>query len=319
MRETLSTPVVLLVFNRPELTARTFESISKARPEKLLVVADGPRTEEEKIKCEAVRKIVSKVGWDCELLTNFSDINLGCRDRVATGLDWVFSEVEEAIILEDDCLPTTSFFPFCEALLKAYRYDNRVMMIAGANCQNEYKKTEYSYYFSKLTPIWGWATWRRAWKSYDVEMKTWPAFRDSGFLKAYCQDGFEEKFWTSRFNDSFDGTINTWDYAWTYACWREHGLSIVPKVNLISNIGFGEDSTHTSQPSVLSNIPTGNIWEIEHPPFIVQDSLADCYDFDTYRGGRSGRRKVSQIKEDLLDLSAFFVEKIKSAIHEQKS
>ena len=166
------TPIVFLIFNRPDTTKRVFEAIRQAKPKKLLVVADGPRDDRqgEAEKCAAVRSIIDTVDWDCKVLTNYADVNLGCGLRVSSGLDWVFEQVEEAIILEDDCLPHPSFFPFCEEMLDLYRHDERIMHIAGTNSLEEWKSDVQSYHFSYTGGIWGWATWQRAWKYYHFKM-----------------------------------------------------------------------------------------------------------------------------------------------------
>ena len=159
----LSTPVALFIYNRPDLTQTVFEAIARAKPKRLLVVADGPRFSEETEKCNQARDVIDGVNWECEVLTNFSDKNLGCGRRVASGIEWVFSEVEEAIFLEDDTLPAASFFPYCQALLEHYRHDERIMTINGNNFQSGQSRTDYSYHFSKYCACWGWASWRRAW------------------------------------------------------------------------------------------------------------------------------------------------------------
>lgn len=189
----VSTPVAFFIFNRPVLTEIVFEAIAKAKPKKLLVVADGPRFAEEEEKCQKARAaVIDKINWECEVLTNFSDRNQGCKYRVSSGLDWVFSEVEEAIILEDDCLPAPSFFRFCETLLARYRDDERVMTISGDNFQLGNSRTEYSYYFSKYTHIWGWASWRRAWQHYDVDMKSWTDDKKLDIIYSVCEDPLEQ-------------------------------------------------------------------------------------------------------------------------------
>jgi hypothetical protein len=180
----LRTPVAFIIFNCPETTDRVFEQIAKAKPSKLLVIADGPRENSpgEAERCAAVRSIIDNVDWDCEVLTNYSDVNLGCKRRIASGLDWVFDTVEEAIILEDDCLPDPTFFRFCDELLEKYRDDERITMISGDNFQFDRKKTDSSYYFSRDPHIWRWASWRHVWKNYDVDMQLWPEIRDGGWL-----------------------------------------------------------------------------------------------------------------------------------------
>lgn len=319
----LSTPIVLLIFNRPDLTAIVFEAIAQVKPKKLLVVADGPRFPEEAEKCQRARAVIEKVNWDCEVLTNFSEKNLGCGRRVASGLDWVFSKVEEAIILEDDCIPTPSFFNFCQVLLDYYRYDKRVMHISGNNFQANQSRTDYSYYLSKYSHIWGWATWRRAWNHFDLSMKTWPKFKESGMLKFVCEDPYEQKYWTKTFEQVFDGTINTvWSYQWQYACWCQNGLSVLPNFNLVSNIGFGLDATHTRGNSCFSNIPTVDIWKIDHPQFIVRHQEADVYTFDHVFYGkdmrrnakldRRLRRKLSPLKNKIKSYLSFYDRKKQS-------
>lgn len=273
----LSTPIVLIIFNRPDLTRLVFNSVVKAKPKKLFIIADGPRFAEELKKCKQAREIVSNITWDCEVLTDFSDKNLGCKHRVSTGLDWVFSLVEEAIILEDDCLPTQSFFYFCQALLEYYRSDTRIMHISGNNFQAGRTKNAYSYYFSKYNHVWGWASWRRAWKYYDVHMSNWPEFRRLNYIKLICKTSQEQNYWTNIFNLVHEGIIDTWDYQWTYTCWSQGGLSILPESNLVSNIGFRSDATHTKQNSLFASLPTVEIQEILHPLFILRNENADTY------------------------------------------
>jgi hypothetical protein len=315
----LTTPVALIIFNRPDLTEQVFQSIRQAQPRQLLVIADGPRIDErpgEAEKCAAARAVIDQVDWDCEVLTNYSDVNLGCKYRVSSGIDWVFSKVEEAIILEDDCLPTLSFFFFCQTLLEYYRDDERVMHIAGTNHQDGQFRCEYSYIFSKMAHIWGWATWRRAWKHYDIEMKTWPEFKKSKMLKFISENKYEIKYWTDIFDVMNSPVpIDTWDYMWVYACFSQSGLGILPSSNLISNIGFREDATHTKDLSSQAELPTIDIWDIKHPPFVIRNKTADTYTFDYEYGGISmrkqdtwqfkARKKLSVVKQ-LLDFRKFF-------------
>jgi hypothetical protein len=177
-------PVALIVFNRPDLTSKVYERVRAARPRRLLMVADGPRPNrpEDPRLCEAVRKIVSSPDWPCELLTNFQEVNLGCRRRISSGLDWVFDQCSEAIILEDDCIPCPSFFSFCSTMLNCYREDTRIMHISGDNWQNGTRRGNGSYFFSRYSLSWGWASWRRAWRYYDVGLSAWPTARKEGWL-----------------------------------------------------------------------------------------------------------------------------------------
>ncbi|EAZ88812.1 TylF/MycF/NovP-related O-methyltransferase [Crocosphaera chwakensis] len=272
-----STPVAFLIFKRPELTQKVFNVIAKVQPKQLLVVADGPPSEKEAEKCQQTRAIIQQVDWDCEVLTNFSDQNLGCKKRVSSGLNWVFSQVEEAIILEDDCLPDLSFFQFCETLLDYYRHDERIMQISGNNFQLGQSRTQYSYYFSKYPHIWGWATWRRAWQHYDVTMKHWPEFRQRGQMSAVFPNPEEQAYWTNVLERTYQGEINTWDFAWGYTCWLQNGLTVLPDVNLVTNIGFGVEATFTKLNHPLANLPTQAIHTLKHPPFVIVNDEADAY------------------------------------------
>ncbi len=236
----LNTPVAFLIFNRPEETALVFEEIRKARPPKLLVVADGPREvyPEEAEKCLLTRAIIEKVDWPCEVLKNFSDINLGCGKRVASGLDWVFDTVEEAIILEDDCLPHQDFFSFCEELLIKYRLDDDVMSICGTNFLKGIKRGEVSYYFSSHFHVWGWATWSRAWKKYNYDTYQMTEGKLELILEKVFTHTAEKKFYINMFRQMKSGKIDTWDFQWLFAHLFHDCLTIIPNVNLVSNIGL---------------------------------------------------------------------------------
>ncbi|MDJ0579615.1 TylF/MycF/NovP-related O-methyltransferase [Crocosphaera sp.] len=273
----LTTPVAFLIFKRPELTQKVFNAIAQVKPRKLLVVADGPASEEDEEKCRKTRAIIQQVDWDCEVLTNLSDKNLGCQQRISSGLNWVFSQVEEAIILEDDCLPDLSFFKFCQTLLDYYRHDERIMHISGNNFQLGQSRTQDSYYFSQYPHIWGWATWRRAWKHYDVTMKDWPEFRQSDSLASVFPDSHEQKYWTDLLERTYQGEINTWDFPWGYSCWAQNGLTILPDVNLVTNIGFGIDATFKKENHPLANLPRQSIEKIKHPEFVMVNQEADAY------------------------------------------
>ena len=212
-----------------------------------MVIADGPRSNrpDDIQKCAATRAIIDRVDWDCEVLKNYAVDNLGCGMRVFTGISWAFEIVEEAIVIEDDCLPDPTFFRFCEELLDRYRDDDRVMHIAGNNlCAEKYQHDD-SYFFSRYCQMWGWATWRRAWQYYDFEMKLWPRIKQQNLLQDVLVDRHTTKTWTRILQNVADGKVDTWDFQWMLACWFQNGLAILPNVNLVSNIGFGADATHT--------------------------------------------------------------------------
>lgn len=276
----LKTPVAFIIFNRPDTTKRVFAEIAKARPPKLLVIADGPRANRpgEAQKCAAVRDIVRNVDWDCEVLTNYSDVNLGCKRRISSGLDWVFDTVDEAIVLEDDCLPHPTFFRFCEEMLEKYRDDERIGMISGDNFQFGRKRTEYSYYFSRYPHIWGWASWRRAWRNYDVDMKLWPEIRDGGWLKDLLGDTKSAWYWRYIFDNAYRGKTDTWDYQWVFACWIQSALTVIPNVNLISNIGFDTKAEHTKVKDKFAEIETEPMsYPISYPKSVFRDTKADFF------------------------------------------
>lgn len=277
----LKTPVAFIIFNRPDTTERVFAEIAKARPSKLLVVADGPRENRagEAEKCAATRAIIDRVDWDCEVLTNYSDRNLGCKRRVSSGIDWVFEQVEEAIILEDDCLPDPTFFRYCQELLERYRHDQRIGLISGDNFQFGRRRNDDSYYFSKYVHIWGWATWRDRWTgSYDVSMAKWPRIRDEGWLADMVGNEREAAFWNKIFERVYRGKIDTWDYQWVFANWVEGRSTALPATNLISNIGFDANATHTTGDSELANLESHPVmFPLKHPVGVIMNMQADAY------------------------------------------
>ena len=276
----LRTPVALLIFNRPDTTERVFNAIAQARPSKLLVVADGPRDARpgEAARCEQTRAIIKRVDWDCEVITNFADRNMGCKLRVSSGIDWIFEQVEEAIILEDDCLPDPSFFRFCDEMLERYRDNERVGMVSGGNLQFGRHRGIGSYYFSKYTHIWGWASWRRAWKHYDRDITHWPEFKAQGLLEQMFATPGEQTYWQNSFQWVHEGSLDTWDVSWTFTALTHGLLQVVPNVNLISNIGFGADATHTHVVGVHANLPTQAIeFPLQHPTFVLPNLEADRY------------------------------------------
>lgn len=276
----MKTPIALFIFNRPALTEQVFEAIRQAQPPQLFVVADGPRAGRpgEAEQCAATRAIATDVDWACEVRTNFAERNLGLRERVSRGLDWVFEQVEAAIILEDDCVPHPTFFRFCEELLEQYAIDPRVMTISGDNFQFGRRRTEESYYFSRYPHCWGWATWRRAWQLYDDEMRLWPQVREGGWLRDLLVRPQAARYWRGIFDAVQAGRIQSWAYRWTLACWLHHGLTILPNVNLVSNVGFTEAATNTTTDSLLANIPAEAMaFPLRHPPFMVRDAQADDF------------------------------------------
>jgi hypothetical protein len=286
----------MLIFNRPAETARVFREIASARPPRLLVVADGPRPDypDDPTRCTEARAVIEQVDWPCEVLTNYAETNMGLRHRVASGLDWAFSLADELIVLEDDCVPHPTFFRFCDELLAHYRHDTRIMAISGENSQLGHRRNEYSYYFSRYNHCWGWASWRRAWNYFDMDMKLWPEIRDGNWLSDLLDDPVEVSYWKTIFQKNYENKINSWAYRWTFACWVQSGLSILPNVNMISNIGYGVEGTHTTGYSWIAQMPTEAVeFPLHHPPFVIRDTQADTFsDRNRFSGSRSRLRSL---------------------------
>jgi hypothetical protein len=279
-------PVLLLIYNRPNLTEKVMEQIRQAEPPKLFVGADGPREghPNDSQRCDRARELATRIDWDCELHTLFRNENLGCKEAVSSAISWFFKHVEEGIILEDDCVPHPTFFPYCTELLNWYRNDERIMTVSGNNFQPEHKVYKYSYYFSGYMHCWGWATWRRAWENYDGDIPAWERLRNTNWLRNWLGGKEEEIYWTDIFDRVYQGAADSWAYPWTFNCWREHGLHVLPKVNLVTNIGFGDQGTHTqSEDDDAAHIPTEPMpFPLDHPDITVRDYEADRYTSKTH-------------------------------------
>jgi hypothetical protein len=303
MEFALNTPVLFLIFNRPSTTRIVFEAIRQARPSKLYIAADGPRRDRpgETEKCEEARAIARNVDWACEVKTLFRDENLGCGKGVSDGIRWFFEHEPEGIILEDDCVPNATFFPYCAALLERFRDDNRIMEISGNNIRPEkYCHGEYSYSFSDHNGIWGWATWRRAWGLYDYEMKQYKRIKESDSLITKFNSIFEEHYFQWVFERTYLFPHITWDYQWEFVKRINSGLTIVPKKNMVINIGFGADATSTTN----SDTPSSNLkaelleFPLRHPPFVIPDKEADKEAFILHMTTKASRLK-SRLKNIL--------------------
>jgi len=280
------TPILFLIFNRPDSTKLVFESIRSIKPAKLYIAADGARKHKvgEDLLCKDTRSIIDLIDWECEIKTLFRNENLGCKIAVSSAIDWFFENEEQGIILEDDCLPNESFYNYCETLLNYYASDERIMHISGNNFQDGNVRGNGSYYFSNYNHIWGWATWKRAWKAYNVDL----SFLNETEIETLIEKQFDTKkerlFWNNIFKKVINKTIGTWDYQWTYAVWKNNGLSILPNKNMIANIGFNNNGTHTSGVDILglSNMKTFSISNIIHPTEIEINKKADKYGLNHY-------------------------------------
>ncbi len=283
MTETFDTPILFLIFNRPDTTQNVFDAIKMVKPKSLYVAADGYRESRpnEKELCIQTRDIIKGIDWECEVKTLFRDKNLGCKVAVSEAISWFFDNVNEGIIIEDDCLPNKSFFYFCQTLLEKYRNDDRVMQIGGVNFQDGNKRSDGSYFFCRKNHIWGWATWKRSWQKYDVKISNYPKFKESNQLKYIFKNERMNEILYKKFDEVYENRIDTWDIQWEYTILSNNGLVILPEVNLVSNIGFRADATHTTGfDKNVANKPTFPLDEIVHPTFMIANSDADDYIFD---------------------------------------
>lgn len=299
----LETPILFLIFNRPELTSKVFSRIREARPKQLFIAADGPRTnvEQEEEQCLATRTIASQIDWPCEVELLFRKKNLGCAQAVSEAITWFFTNVEAGIILEDDCLPNISFFKYCQDLLNHYNDDKRVMMISGRN-NLEISAQDNSYFFASYGSIWGWATWKRAWEGFDVKMSDWPKVKEKDILNTLIADSFVRQWKMNAFQEVASKRLNTWDIPWGLHMLLQNGLSIVPTVNLVKNIGYGELATHTSDGSMIDPLQTFDMpFPLKYPDHIYPDHNFDRQVIEV---------KISKYKTNILSKIGTKVRKI---------
>ena len=286
-RKAINTAVLFLVFNRIETTIRVFKSIQYAMPPKLYISSDGARNlqkGEEQIVNSIREYLLNNINWPCEVKTMFHSQNLGCKQSVSTAITWFFKNEKMGIILEDDCLPAQSFFWFCETLLNKYENDMRVWHISGVSTIPSGMLINHdSYYFSKYIHIWGWASWANRWEKYDLNLKNYKKFVAYNAIRTISDNKILQKRWINNFNDVLSGKIDTWDYQWYFCVWANGGNSIIPCHNLVSNIGFGKDATHTKDiNNRLSNMP---MYEINNA---IKDPEMFCinYLYDIFNAGQ---------------------------------
>lgn len=275
-------PIVFIIYKRIDTAVRVFETIKKAKPLKLYLVSDGPKNETEEKPCSYLRdKFEKEINWECKLVKVYSENNLGCAKRVQTGLDFVFQHENHAIILEDDTLPDSSFFNFCEILLSYYQDDTRVAHISGCNLHPDVVNFNESYCFSSIINIWGWATWKRAWDKYDINMSSWNKQNKDKFLSKWCSSKQNKHFVRNIFDiHSNNSDPWTWDTQWMYSCWEMNGISIIPSTNLVSNIGIGPDATNTKSNKKISMFPSkleSIHFPLQHPSVCLNKSFDVLY------------------------------------------
>lgn len=299
----VKSPILFLIFNRPKESQILFNAIKEAKPKKLYVAADGPRNNgKDEFLCKETRSILDQVDWDCELITLLRDYNLGCGKAVSNSITWFFENEEEGIVLEDDCLPTLDFFRFSDAMLERYRDDDRIGHICGCNFQDNIKRGKGDYYFSNLTHVWGWASWKRIWKTYDFHMSHLENAIETDFLSGLTSNKHYRKILYNAFNLTQKGKIDTWDYQYLFLNQLNNRLSVIPNYNMISNIGFNADGTHTFiTDSPMANVPFSALPSvISHPDSICPNYIADNY-FLEKEMPSFFQSKINQLKRDLMD------------------
>jgi hypothetical protein len=298
--------VLMIVFNRPDHARKVFEKVRAVQPPKLYIAVDGPRKNrhDDQVKIRQCIKLFDEIDWPCEVRKLVRVENMGCRLAVSSAISWFFEQEEQGIILEDDCVPDTSFFTYCDHLLEKYKDVPSVMHINGVNFQDGNWRGTGSYYFSKICHVWGWASWRRAWQKYDIDMQGMEEFFDHGLYKSVANYKGSGEYWKNAFTQVKNGLIDTWDYQWAFSVWKNNGLSLSPNFNLISNIGFDETATHTRRfdPRVSDKALSIAESVIKDPVVMVPDYYADLYSFNklfmTYQSDI-----VSRVKRKIRALS----------------
>ena len=274
-----NTPILLLVFNREETAQRVFDAIRIQKPKYFFIAADGPRKNKpgEDEKCQRVRDIIKQVDWDCELKTLFRDNNLGCQKAITTAITWFFEHVEQGIILEDDCLPDPSFFPFCEELLNKYKNDMRIGDIGGNNYFSGIIDNGCSYDFSSYSGTCGWATWRRVWEKFDVKLPFWEAQKNKRSFLFYSL--LEKIYFSTFLSDALAGrkNLSVWDTMYVFFLRLHNQLSVCPAVHLVTNIGLGDpNATHTTKMNKTLLVPSSPIsFPLKHPEYVLRNKKMD--------------------------------------------
>ena len=304
--DSFDVPILFLIYKNPEITRIVFEQIRKVKPNRLYIAADGPHQNKsfEKEECELTRRIVDHVDWVCNVRTRFLPENLGLKLAVSSAIDWFFSEVDEGIILEYDCLATVDFFHFCKQMLIRYKDDNRIFCISGGNTQNGIWRGDGDYYYSNLFGCWGWATWKRSWKHWRPNLPNYERFVSEKQINNFFQNSQVRKYWTGKFDDIHYGrNTTTWAFCFLYAQMSQHGLCVVPNSNLVSNIGFSKEGTHAKDPNhPLANIPTQPLVTFRRPTLRI-----GCVEADELTTNIASYMPISKVLREFLATTAKLV------------
>lgn len=275
-----TTPILVIVFNRPDFAQKIFDALKQIQASKLYIISDGPRNPEEKEEVKRSRAIFKNIDWECQVKYNYSEVNLGLRKRISSGISWAFLDEEELIILEDDCLPHPDFFIFCERLLEKYNDDPQIMCINGCNLNPKISENlSDAYFFSRYSSSWGWATWKRAWKLFDSELDGLDNKRIyKNFANNLPRKYRSRQYWIIMLNRVKQNKIDSWAYRWMFSLWINNGMAIVPQTNLIQNIGNDHRSTHTKGDLHYINLKTTTInHNFQTPKQIIANK-----DYDTW-------------------------------------
>jgi hypothetical protein len=299
-------PVLLVTFNRPLNAKKVFDVIRQVRPAKFYLFSDAPRpgNENDQVNVKECRELIKLIDWECDVKTKFEKVNLGCGPGPMSAITWMFQHEEKGIILEDDCLPDISFFSYCRYMLDRYEHQPRVMHVAGTRWNDEYKVDDSDHFFSTIGHIWGWATWRRAWQLYDYEMKSWDKTKGRKLIKSRLNNRLLSEFWVDSFEYTYRNNPrlrHAWDYQWQYTLFQHNGLSVVPNVNLVSNIGVqGVHSSEDDADKTSFNRHTS--------PWMNQKQqlkIIPQHDFDLYHIRNFFMRDVKAVRKMKLLIKSF--------------
>lgn len=292
----MTPPILMIAFNRPDHARRVLEAVRNARPARLYIAIDGPREgrEDDRTRVAETIRVFDTIDWECTVTRLVREKNLGCKQAVSSAITWFFGHEPYGIILEDDCLPAPSFFGYAAHLLERYKDDASVMHINGVNFQDGHWRGSSTYYFSKVCHVWGWASWARAWRKYDIGMEGLEEFFRQNLQQSVITPKGDAQYWLNAFSATKAGKIDTWDYQWVFTVWKNNGLSVMPNVNMVSNIGFDEHATHTkSHNPAVSNKPLDGIeGEIKDSDLIVPNYEGDEYSFASFTNKVSRLHKV---------------------------
>ena len=293
-----NTPILVILFNRSNNAQQLFNSIKKLKPNKIYINIDGPRinNQNDLIEVQKCKEIFSQIDWDCIIEKQFHNENLGCKNSVISAINWIFENEEKAIILEDDCIPSLSFFHFCNEMLIKYKEDKRVMQISGSNFINT-GNSDYCY-FSVINDIWGWATWKRAWLLYDLNIRDFEELIKNDILFNYTKNHKIANWLKIYIEDALMPGSTTWSTQWTYAMIKNNGLTLVPPKNLVENIGFVGPSTHGQSKSWkhYSLFKASNLNNYKSPDLIYPNLYLDKLRYKLIRKTDPNLFFVSQFK-----------------------